>query len=117
MPYHVFSEATAVGMSAAKSDHEYKYKTEFKIWRESKEFEGQSISMSRPRLDLTTFSTDMTNVKISHLNPTPVGAKTKHPKPLTQPTELSKSKKTGKRVRAREPVARPIIFRLIIKRI
>ena len=28
-PDHVFDEATAVGMSVSKSDHDYKYRTEF----------------------------------------------------------------------------------------
>ena len=34
VPYHVFGEATTVGMSAAKSDHDYNYKIEFQIWKE-----------------------------------------------------------------------------------
>ena len=32
----VFSEATSVRMSAAKSAHDYKYKTDFEIWIENK---------------------------------------------------------------------------------
>ena len=43
---HVFGEATAVGMNAAKSDHDYKYKTKFQIWKENQEFERQNILMS-----------------------------------------------------------------------
>ena len=35
---HVFGEATAVGMSAAKSEHDYNYKTGFQIWRYNKQF-------------------------------------------------------------------------------
>ena len=31
-PDHSFGEATAVVMSAAKSDHDYSYKTDFEIW-------------------------------------------------------------------------------------
>ena len=31
---HVFGEATEVGLSAAKSDHDYNYKIEFQIWKE-----------------------------------------------------------------------------------
>ena len=42
-PDHIFGEATVVGMSAAKSDHDYNYKTEFQIWKENKEFELQNI--------------------------------------------------------------------------
>ena len=38
VPYHIFGEVTAVGISAAKSEHEYIYETEFQIWKESKEF-------------------------------------------------------------------------------
>ena len=36
---HVFGEATAVGMSEAKSYHDYNYKTYFEIWRGNQEFE------------------------------------------------------------------------------
>ena len=35
MPNHIFGDVTAVGMSAAKSDHDYNYKTYFQIWREN----------------------------------------------------------------------------------
>ena len=47
-PDRVFGEATAVEMSAARSDHECNYKTDFEIWRENKEFEHQNILMSLP---------------------------------------------------------------------
>ena len=47
---HVFGEATSVGISAVNSDHDYKYKNEFQIWKENKEFDGQLFLMSRPRL-------------------------------------------------------------------
>ena len=30
---HVFDEVTALGIIEAKSDYEYNYKTEFKIWK------------------------------------------------------------------------------------
>ena len=36
-PGHVFGGATAVGMSAEKSDNDYNYKTYFEIWRENQE--------------------------------------------------------------------------------
>ena len=45
-PGHVFGGATAVGMSAEKSDNDYNYKTYFEIWRENQEFERQNIFMS-----------------------------------------------------------------------
>ena len=45
-PEHFFGEAAAVGISSEKSDHDYNYKTYFKIWIENKEFERQNISMS-----------------------------------------------------------------------
>ena len=61
-PDHVFCEATAVVMSAARSDQDYSYKTDFEIWRENQEFEHQNISMSRPPLELTTIGTNRTNV-------------------------------------------------------
>ena len=37
MPDHVFGEATAVGMSAVRSDQDYSYKTDFEILRENQE--------------------------------------------------------------------------------
>ena len=74
-PYCVFGRATAVGMSEAKSDHDYNYKTEFQICKENKEFERQIIFMSRPPLDSTHIDTNTTNTKISHLYSTPVGTK------------------------------------------
>ena len=40
-PDHVFGEATVEGMSEAKSDHDYVYKTDFKFFKENKEFERQ----------------------------------------------------------------------------
>ena len=36
---HGFGEATAVGMSAVKLDHDYSYKNYFEIWRGNQEFE------------------------------------------------------------------------------
>ena len=45
VPYHVFGEATAVGMSATRSDQDYSYKTDFENWREIQEFERQHILM------------------------------------------------------------------------
>ena len=50
-PYHVFGEVAAVGMSAAKSNHDYNYKTDFEIWKENQEFERQILLMSQPPLD------------------------------------------------------------------
>ena len=79
-------------MSKAKSDYDYKYKTEFQIWKENKEFERQNISMIRPPLDSTHIGKNTTNAKISHLESTPIGTKTPYPKPLTLTTESSKRK-------------------------
>ena len=42
-PDHVFVEATAVGMNASKSYHEYNYKTNFEIWRENQELDRQNV--------------------------------------------------------------------------
>ena len=86
-PDHIFGEAKEVGMSAAKSDHDYNYKTDFEIWRGNQEFERQNISMSWPPLDSTPIGTNMTNSKTSHLDLTHVGTKTPDPKPLTRPME------------------------------
>ena len=47
---HVFGQVTSVEMSATKSDHDYNYKTYFKIWRENQEFERQNFPTSRPTL-------------------------------------------------------------------
>ena len=52
-PGHVFSEAIAVRMSAASSDQDYSYKTDFEIWRGNQEFERQFIFMSQPPLKST----------------------------------------------------------------
>ena len=49
-PDHVFGKATDVGMSTARSDQDYSYKTYFLIWKENQEFELQKISMSQPPL-------------------------------------------------------------------
>ena len=62
-PDHVFGEATEVGTSAAKSDHDYNFKTEFQIWKVNKEFQRQKIPMSQPPLDLTPIGTNTTNAK------------------------------------------------------
>ena len=62
-PYHVFGEGISFGMSAAKSDHDYNYKTDFEIWRGNKEFERQTISTGQPPLDSTPIDTNITNVK------------------------------------------------------
>ena len=74
-------------MSGAKLDQDYNYKTEFQICKKSKEFERQNILMSWPPLDSSHIGVNTTNVKISHLDLTPVGKKTPDPKPLTLPTE------------------------------
>ena len=36
-PDHIFGEATVVGMSAARSDMDYSYKTDLTIWRKNQE--------------------------------------------------------------------------------
>ena len=43
MPYHLFGDATSVGMSAAKSDHDYSYKTDFEIWREIRNLSAKTF--------------------------------------------------------------------------
>ena len=77
-------------MSAENSDYDYKYKTEFQIWRENQEFERQNISMSQPPLESIPIDMNMTNTEMSHLDSTPVGTKTPDPKPLTRLPELLK---------------------------
>ena len=117
VPYHVFGEATLVGISVAKSEHDYNYKTEFQIWRGNQEFYRQNVLMSQPPLELTPIGANTTNAKTSHLKSTPVATKMLDLKPLKRPTESSNAKKNGKRARTRRPGIRPIIFRLIIKKI
>ena len=70
--HHIFGEATAVGMSVAKSYQDYSYKTDFEIWRENQEFERQNILMSQPHLDLTPLGKNTTNVTTSHLDSTTI---------------------------------------------
>ena len=60
-PGHVFGEATAVGMSATRSEQNYSYKTDFEIWRENQDFGRQNISMNRPPLESTPIGTNTTN--------------------------------------------------------
>ena len=92
MPDLIFGEATAVGTSAEKSDHDYNNKTEFQVWKYKKEFERQNILMSLPPFGFTLFGSNTTNTKISHLDLTPVVKKTPGPKPLTIPMEYPKQK-------------------------
>ena len=73
-------------MSAAKSDHNYNYKTDLEVWGENQEFEHQLFSMSQPPLDSTPIDMNETNTKTSHLDSNPVGIITPDPKPLTRPT-------------------------------
>ena len=69
---HAFGEATEVGMSVAKSDHDYSYKTYVEIWRENQEFDRQTFLMSRPTLDSTPIGKNSTNVTTSNLESTPI---------------------------------------------
>ena len=62
-PKHVFGEATAVGISDTKSEHDYNYKTECQIWNENKEFERQNVSMIRPPFDSNPIGTNTRNTK------------------------------------------------------
>ena len=91
-PDNFFGEETEVGMSAAKLDHEYIYKTDFEIWKENQEFGRQNISMSQPSLESTPIGTNTTNLTTSHLESTPIGKKMPDPNPLTRPTDYSKRK-------------------------
>ena len=79
-PDHVFGEETVVGMSAARLDQYYSYKTDFKIWRENQDFGRQNIFMSRPPLDSTPIGTNTTNIKTSQLDSTPIGEKLQKPR-------------------------------------
>ena len=79
-PDHIFSETTDVGVSEAKSDYDYNYKTDFHIWNENKEFECQDISVSQIPFNSTHIGTNTSDAKISPLDSTPVGRKTSYPK-------------------------------------
>ena len=72
-PDHVFGEATAVRMSAARSEQDYIYQNGFEIWRGNQEFERQNILMSQSNLNSTTIGTDTINVATSHLDSTTIG--------------------------------------------
>ena len=87
-----FVETKALGVSGAKSDYDYNYKTDFQIWKENKEFERQNILMTRPPLESTPIGAITSNLKLSHLDSTPVGTKMSDLKPPTRPTESSKRK-------------------------
>ena len=75
-------------MSAARSDQDYSYKTDFEIWRENQEFEHQNISMSRPPLELTPLGMKTTKGTASPIDSIPVKTKTQEPTSLTPPTEF-----------------------------
>ena len=74
-PYYVFGEATAVGISATKSEKIYSYKTDFEIWRENQDFRHQNISMSQPPFYSTPIGTNITNRKKSPIDSIPIGTK------------------------------------------
>ena len=88
---HIFGEETYVGMSVAKSDHNYNYKTDFEIWRENKEFERKFFSMSRPPLYRTPIDTNTKNAKTSHLNSTIVGTKMPDPQATNTTNVIAKT--------------------------
>ena len=111
---HVFQEATAVGMSAARSDQDYSSKNYFDIWREIQEFRRQNISMSRPILDLTPIYTNMKNVATSQMDSTPIGTNSR-PHAIDTTNGIIKTK--GKSARTRGPGVRPIIVIIISKQI
>ena len=69
-----------VGMSAARSDQDYSYKTDFEISRENQEFERQNILLSRPPLDSPTIGKNTTNVTTSQLDSTPIEKKRQTPR-------------------------------------
>ena len=73
MPDHFLGETIAVGISAAKSDHEYNYKTDFEIWGGNQEFERHLFLMNQPPLESTLIGKNTTNAKTSKLDSTPVG--------------------------------------------
>ena len=75
MPDRVIGVITAVEMSAANSDHDYRYKTDFDIWRGNQEFDRQNISMSLPPFDLTPIGTNTKFLTTSNLDSTPIGGK------------------------------------------
>ena len=77
---HVFGEATAVGMSAARSDQDYRYKNYFDIWRGNQEFERQTISMNQPPLDSTPIGTNTTNAAMSQLYSATIGKRRQTPR-------------------------------------
>ena len=58
---HIIGEATAVGMSATRSELDYSYKTDFQNGRENQDFERQNISRNWPPLDSTPIGTNTTN--------------------------------------------------------
>ena len=68
----MFGEATSFGTSAASTDQEYSYKTDFEIWRENQEFERQNILISQPPLESIPIGANTTNVTTSKLDQTPI---------------------------------------------
>ena len=103
------------------SEHNYSSKNDFETRRENQDFERQNISMSQPPLDSTPFGTNTTNVKNHQLNRFLSVQNTR-----TYVTETTNGipNTTNVLIRAKEksartsgPGSRPIIIRLIIKRV
>ena len=88
--YHGFGEATAAGISAVNSDHDYIYITEFQIWKYNKESELQFflwVVHLWARIPLIqTRRTQKFHIWTWLL----LIKKMPAPKPLTRPTESSK---------------------------
>ena len=80
-PDHVFVKAKALVMSAARSDQDYSYNTDFKIWRKNQDFGHQNISMGRPSLVLTPIGVNTINRTTSQLDLIAIGKKTPKPTP------------------------------------
>ena len=75
-PDRVFGEATALGMSATKSEIDYSSKPDFQNWRETQDFGRQNISMSPPPLDSSPIGTNTTNGTTSPIDSIPIRKKT-----------------------------------------
>ena len=91
---HDIEVAAADRVSKMKAKNHYNFKSDFETVREIQYFERENISMSRPTLDSTPISTNITNGTTSPIDSIPVGAKTPDSMPLTQPTEFKE--KNGK---------------------
>ena len=112
---HVFGEVTAFGMSAARSDQDYSYKTVSEILEGNQDFGRIMFSMSPPPLGYNPIGTNITNVTTLPIGINSYWCKNARTNATDTNSTIVKAKR--KIARTRGPRVRPIIVRIIIDKI